>query len=582
MRLKPSHTLVLLIALSLLPTAQAANFAYDVEIDAPDAIEPMLRANLGLVRWQGSDYVDKPQLDRLYDATPAEIQRLLGPQGYFSPKIERTMREDGGVWHVSLSVDPGPATVVTGADIALSGPIRNLPDFQARYAILLAGWSLPIGENFTQRSWDLAKRHSLQSLVVDGFPSAHIASSHGDVDPDRASADLAVEYDSGPRFTFGPLQVTGLKRYPEVLVQRMATFKSGDTYSQKQLLDFQSALQNTPYFSNVFLDVPIDAEKPDNVPVKLEVTEAPIYKADAGLGYDTDTGARTSFGIRDADFLGHGWIGTLGLDVEQKQQIFDAGLQLPPDSDGYRYAAGFRDEHQNISGQQLWEQTLGLQRSRLRDGNEISQALQYVRSLQRINGAPGQINYALMPSQSWTHRALNNTTDPSAGTILNLQIGGAAKGFVSSASFLRSYAKMAWYIPVGSASFVRLRGEVGDVLTTAPDKVPADWLFRAGGADSVRGYGYQTLGVEQNGAVVGGRVLATASIEYQQRIQGNWRGAVFTDVGGAADRWQSLHGSKGYGVGARWASPVGPFAGDIAYGADDKRLRFHFSLGVGF
>ncbi|MBV8659520.1 MAG: outer membrane protein assembly factor [Burkholderiales bacterium] len=571
-----------LVFLLLASTAQAAALAYRVEIEAPGPIEELLKQNLGIVRWRGSDYVDKEQLDRLYAATPAEARSLLAPQGYFNPHIDTSMRTEHGEWLISLKVEPGDAAIVSDANLALSGPIRDEADFQTIYAKLIEAWLLPIGADFKQTAWDNAKRRGLQTVIIDRFPAAHIAKSHADVDPDKATADVSVEYQSGPRFTLGPVTVDGLSRYPRELVDRLQTFSPGEPYSQQKLLDFQAALQNTPYFSSVFLDVPIDESHPDQVPIKVELTEAPIYKLDAGLGYGTDKGNRASLALRDSNIRRQGWIGTFGIDLQQREQAFNAGLQFPNDADGYRNALSFQALHQDIAGQQVWQQTLGAQRTRLRGLIEVTQALQYTQSTNSTDGQPSTFTRALIPSQTWTRRELDNPNDPHSGTIFNWQIGGAAKSVLSTANFVRAYGRLAWYIPAGRDAIWLLRGEAGEVFTRDPKDVPADWLFRAGGSDSVRGYGYQTLGVQQDGAVIGGRVLATGSVEYQHRIVGNWRGAVFADAGGAADQWNSFRVSRGYGTGARWGSPVGQFAFDLAYGLDEHRIRFHFSLGVGF
>jgi translocation and assembly module TamA len=111
-------------------------------------------------------------------------------------------------------------------------------------------------------------------------------------------------------------------------------------------------------------------------------------------------------------------------------------------------------------------------------------------------------------------------------------------------------------------------------------------LFRAGGDDSVRGYGYQTLGpTDASGTAIGGRVLATGSLEVARPISAKlpslWL-ATFIDAGGAAPTWRDYHASLGYGVGLRWRSPVGPLRVDLAYGADVHRVRLHFTVGITF
>jgi translocation and assembly module TamA len=81
---------------------------------------------------------------------------------------------------------------------------------------------------------------------------------------------------------------------------------------------------------------------------------------------------------------------------------------------------------------------------------------------------------------------------------------------------------------------------------------------------------------------VGGRYLAVASVEYVHWFLPQWGGAVFMDRGNATDSLEDLKPVAGYGVGARWKSPVGPLNLDIAYGEKTQALRLHFSVGFSF
>jgi len=115
--------------------------------------------------------------------------------------------------------------------------------------------------------------------------------------------------------------------------------------------------------------------------------------------------------------------------------------------------------------------------------------------------------------------------------------------------------------------------------------VPDPILFRAGGDDSVRGYGYRTLGPTIDGAVASGRMLATGSIEVAHPISPRYPSlwwATFLDAGNAADRWADLHAVLGYGVGMRWRSPVGPLKVDVAYGQAVQQVRLHVGVGIAF
>ena len=115
--------------------------------------------------------------------------------------------------------------------------------------------------------------------------------------------------------------------------------------------------------------------------------------------------------------------------------------------------------------------------------------------------------------------------------------------------------------------------------------LPDALLFRAGGDDSVRGYGYRTLGPVVNGVLTSGRHLFTASGEIARPISAHrpslwW--AAFVDAGHAANKWSELDPVVGYGLGLRWRSPVGPLKLDVAYGADVHKTRLHLSVGIAF
>jgi translocation and assembly module TamA len=78
------------------------------------------------------------------------------------------------------------------------------------------------------------------------------------------------------------------------------------------------------------------------------------------------------------------------------------------------------------------------------------------------------------------------------------------------------------------------------------------------------------------------RYLVTGSAEYNYFFEGNWGMAVFVDAGNAADSLGEFSPVFGYGVGARYRTPVGPINLDLAYGEDKDEFRLHFSLGVEF
>ena len=81
--------------------------------------------------------------------------------------------------------------------------------------------------------------------------------------------------------------------------------------------------------------------------------------------------------------------------------------------------------------------------------------------------------------------------------------------------------------------------------------------------------------------------MALGSVEWQRPIRAggrttDWESTVFVDVGAVANNASEMRPKVGFGVGARWKSPVGPLQIDVAYGVDVQRLRLHLNVGFNF
>jgi translocation and assembly module TamA len=124
--------------------------------------------------------------------------------------------------------------------------------------------------------------------------------------------------------------------------------------------------------------------------------------------------------------------------------------------------------------------------------------------------------------------------------------------------------------------------ELGVVAAGSREDIPSENLFRTGGAQSLRGYRYQSLGVPEAGAITGGRYLVLGSLEYQHPVTSVVKAAVFYDRGNATDSLAGFSTYAGYGAGARWKTPIGPLMVDLAWGEDSRRPRLHLAVGYGF
>ena len=170
---------------------------------------------------------------------------------------------------------------------------------------------------------------------------------------------------------------------------------------------------------------------------------------------------------------------------------------------------------------------------------------------------------------------------PREGYFISGEVGGSPNALASQ-PFLRAIANASLFLPLGRADDLLLRGQAGAVRSQAREGIPSTFLFRTGGDQTVRGYAFESIGVPEAGAIVGGRRLIVGSVELTHWVGDNWGVAAFFDAGNAWDSGIRTDIATGYGAGVRFRTPIGPIRADLAYGARNSDWRLHFSVGYGF
>lgn len=565
---------------------QVIETKYEVTISAPTPLDALLKNHLEIIKARDSSRMSSAEWLRLYHDAPLAIQNLLATEGYFSSIIKKSIINSAGVSTVSFMVDPGPAALISKVNLKFSGVItQQTANESPQITTLRDGWMLPVGTKFRQADWNQAKRKLLISLLIDRYPNATIKDSRAEVDPKTNAVVLNVEVDSGAAYKFGILTIEGLQRYPASIINSLNPIKPGMAYNQSKLQTFQSRLEESGYFRGVevIADTKLPATDETQVKIanlKIMVVENQSIKVGVGAGFSTNTGARTQLTFDDINLFNLGWRLTSSLKVEQKAQSFSGLIRLPTDSDGYRDSLNASIDRTSIEGQTITAGKTGINRSWGPRKREQTVGVNYIIEHQNLDGATSDDKQAVTFSYGITLRRIDNERNPTLGYLLNTQFAIAPLNILSTGQFIQSYVKLQGYYPVTSTTQLIARTEVG--MVNGKNSAPAAFLFRAGGDQSVRGYAYQSLGVKEGDAIVGGQYMVTGSVEMIQWLTNQWGVAAFVDFGNATNKIQDLKPVYGYGLGARWKSPVGPLGADIAYGEDTGEYRLHFNLGVAF
>lgn len=568
----------------LLCAALCASHAHavTVEIDAPKELEALLQAHLESARAaRHGEPLDEAEVRRLQQVSQESAHELLATEGYFSPRIESTLEHTGDDWVIRHGVTPGPRTQVRALEIRFEGALAD-PSQARQRARAKDAFTLQPGMPFRQADWNTAKLAVLRPLIAGRYLAARVAASEARIDPEIQAADLALTVDSGPAFFYGDVVIHGAKRYPESVARNLSPVKPGRPVRQQDLLDYQIALETSGYFTQAIVRIDPDPAQAAAVPIQVDVVERPEKLFGVGAGYSTDTGARVQGQWMHRDVFDRGLRFKIDTKLETARQSGGLDLAWPRNANGYENSIGLLRRQEDIEGQETRTSVVGAKRTRIRGQVEATTSLQYQTERQQIGDMISVRNQALTANYAWTHRTIGRAFYPRRGYVLTLHGGGALDSLLSDTTFVRLYGRHTQYFRAGEQGRVILRGEAGSVLADTRAGIPTDFLFRAGGDNSVRGYAYQSLGRTLEGGVASVRYLATASAEYNYFFERNWGMAVFVDAGDAADSPAALSPVFGVGVGARYRSPVGPINLDLAYGEATGKLRLHFSLGVSF
>jgi translocation and assembly module TamA len=570
-----------------------AALAVELVVDAPDeAARTLLARHLDLARLQrlrADELPDDNEWSRLIGAAPDQARELLQTEGYFDAEV-RVRRETGVPPRVRVTVEPGARTRIAAFDLDWSGALasaiaRGDPQALAVRDALQAQARALIGEPLVNARWATAKQLLLARLRAEGYASTRIEDSLADVDTTAHEARLSVRLDSGPLYLAGALRIQGLQAHDEETVRHLAGFGPGAALTEARLLDYQERLQKAGLFDRATVSFEPDPARADDTPVLVSVGESALRQLTLGLGYSSGSGARTSAELTHRRPFGWAVTAYNKLQWGVDSQAWSGDFYTHPGEDFYRELIGVQIARERSDSDVVLSQRLRLGRTQDTQRWERLYFLEWLRSRQS-DALSVETATAVSGNYHLVWRELDSVLLPTRGIALSLQ-GGAGLAFSrdgGNGPFTRLYARAIGYLPLGASWYGQARLEAGEVIKRGDVVVPDALGFRAGGDESVRGYGYRELApTDSDGTIHSGMQLLTASLELARpvsaRLPSVW-GAVFVDAGRAVDSWSRYTPAVGWGVGVRWRSPLGPLRVDWAYAEELRRARLHLSLGI--
>ncbi len=524
---------------------------------------------------------DAPRLrvEQLHGRAPARIRDALQAFGYYEPTIEPELTFAEECWHARYVITPGEPVRIRAVALGLTGEAQDDPPFAA--ALALAQASLSIGATLDHGAYEVLKRRLTDLGRERGYADAQFTASRIDVYPEQRAADVALQFDSGARYSFGRTELT-----QDVLTEQLAssylTFVAGEPYDARQLVDVYAALADSGFFRTI--DVrPLPADPATRtIPIAVALTGAPRTQTSYGIGYSTDTRLRLRFSRTNQRFNDRGH--QFGINAQLSPVVSDvrANYRMPlkgSRSEWLNFDAGVEREDTESAESEVFE--IGARRVRERRSEWTRTQMLALRVEDYEIADEENRARLLMPGVNWTRIRADNEIRPTVGSKLAFEVRGAADEIVSDTTFVQTTAlgKWIWSTPRGQRILVRT--QLGATAEREFEELPASVRFFAGGDNSVRGYAFEELGpVDADGNVIGGSSLATGSFEFEQPLRARWSLAFFVDTGNAFER-SEMDAKTSVGMGGRWQSPLGPIRIDLALPLEDDHdeWRVHITLG---
>ena len=414
----------------------------------------------------------------------------------------------------------------------------------------------------------------------------------------QARLDATIDLDPGQHLTFGKMIIQGDTRVRHDSIEKIAGFPSGEVYSPLQVQKVGTRLRRIGTFSVVSLqerDTPnpdgtldFDAVIEDSPPRRLTLgaeiasrdgvdltatwTHQNVFRRAERLRFES--AIRNIGGTEDID-------GRIGLRLSQPDR-------LGPDDNTFWSALLERrnTENYNVSVTSL---AYGARRTfSNRRYAEASTGFQWS-SADDAYGDGRKFRYFIVPLRlEWDGR--DSKVSATRGYYLDSQAMPFA-GLSGAESGVRSLFDGRAYNDLGTNGRLVLAGRVqlGSILGSTADGVTPDFLFFSGGAGSVRGQPFESLGIPIGDEVAGGKSFLGLSVEMRGWVTDAMSVVGFYDYGVVDPSSFVGSGSlehSGAGIGIRYnLGGFGPLRFDLAVpvkGDTGNGLQFYLGIGQAF
>lgn len=436
--------------------------------------------------------------------------------------------------------------------------------------------------------------------------------------------DITFEIDKGYKVYIGKINMVGDSKTRDKVIRREMRIVEGELYNETRKRESLENIKRLGYFEEANFNTKTPKGRNDIMDIDVVVKERNTGTIQVGAGYSNFNGFVFNGQVNQINFLGRGQKFGISIDLSKVQSLYKASFTEPYFFDTLWSVGG--DVYR--SQRALTEYTETKTGADVRIGHPLAPYLDgYIRykldktqiDVDPVNGDPDLFPAA---TANGTTSSATFTLDydkrddrfaPSKGVYTSVSLEYAGIG--GNLNYTKGYATARYYKKVISEIVWRNNLAYGFISSNKTGvEPPFNELFLLGGANSLRGYDWFTIGRRKYSKKIfqtvkaqiptpsdddatnqamrpfGGTQQLYYNLEFQFPLitEAGIKGVVFYDIGAAENSLIADDFRQDVGFGFRWFSPIGPLRfewgfplkRDSRYG--EGPVNFEFAIGAPF
>lgn len=467
--------------------------------------------------------------------------------------------------------------------------------------------------------FETSKIRKLEEKIIvyaqnNGYPFSEFKKHQLTYDKEKKIIHVNIYIHLNELMRFGIVTIDGNKRTKNNYILNRLSWKQGDLFSQELLDESRKNIIKSDIFDGITMKPLREEAKNGIVPIHIQLVENKRHFVGAGL----DASSEEGFGGKL--FWGHRNLFNKGenLKLQYERQRFKRGFEAT-----YKMPDIFLQNQYLAQSLEVKKQNTDAYQSTERH-YKIAFEHHFSKIYNKNNGMEFSFekvddkNFRIISfPQFFAIDSTRNLLDPKNGKRISLLLQPDFVFGKKNHPFFTVEFEASKYISLdkNSTHILALRTKLGTIISSSFDALPKTRLFYAGGANSVRGYGYQKIGPLSSDArpkdrgPLGGRSLWEGSMEWRYRFLDSFGIVPFVDFGALSQnkfiKFKNLLSKKndtkkndakmddsrlfwGAGIGGRYyLGDIGPVRADIALPLNrrkgiDRFMQFYASFGQSF